>query len=1340
MTNFASTISVGVRTGDALTQLRQLQAELAKTTTAAQQLAAASVRRPSRGLGAGMDTEARNLAQALKTTAREIQQSSTSVENSYKRVTDAQKGMGRAAPNSTNAIKAHTTAMRDAHAVARGLSGSLGALWMTYGNLAPLLTAAAIGTTMRSTYQVGKDLEYRLSFIEALGNRPINPEEMMPQVLGSMKTPLEAAEALQALAQAGMNADQSLAALGATMRLSTLGELGMTEAAIAMTGTISAFQLSAEEAGRVGDVFAKAAATSNTSVAKITESMRQASTAAAQYNVSVEEVSAGLAVMAQRNIVGSMAGTSYRNMLKELYTPIARGAKAMEQLGISAYNADKSMKPLSEVLLEVRDRLVGMDEQSRNIALEAIFGERGGRAIRPILADLEAYLDKVKEMEDATGFLAEANTKLIDTVEGASNRLQSTVQQSYSKAFEGVKGNVKDLLLALDSVAASEGFVSAIQTGTNVLIAFGEATVRSGRVIMTAAAAYLAIRASIAAVTTATTLATAAKEIRTRSTERSTQAITAETAALQANTAAQSTNNATTASGALTQTARAATRAASGVGTIMGTLSRLTPVLGWVTLGYVAVNAVMDSYNKRANTASMAADNLIKRNEHHARTLKNLADEAENAYERMRQGVTSDDLLEDNLNQMTASQRQDLETVKAAVDAEKSRKQELQEQVVRLQEQRQEHQKIIETTWRNAKAREAVAIIDGQIRDLNQQIEFTKDKILTLEGKQAEAAAKSAEAEANKLRLMEAQEKIRSRNLGSRLLQPFEYADEQYRQLEAKRQAGTASERELILLAQLAKETRGGRSAQRYQSFIDSAIEASGSLTEEDDLWLRTQAELEFKGSRGLTESFSLAGSGGKGGSGSREFISNASLIKQQYDREKSMFASIRDMQIKGIRDLEAVGRYSTEEAAQKRREIWQTYVEDTAAAAAVAADKIRAVDPGSDYLKELTAQGVLRDAEHQKVLAQFEERKRIAEEAIRIEVEAEQARINLAGDLGKIREKIAQDEKKQAFERSKQYMTDAEISGIEARERAEREYNRAIAKQIELWEELVAIKQGDVAAAHSDPTGQNIQYTLTELQKAQADAGAKAYAQGVSNYMRDQTIAAGAQRAFTHYQNEALKTGDVIERAFIDTFDAMGSGLAEMVATGKADFRSLTVSVLENLSKMAMQAALNPLFGMIIKMGTSFIGGSVAPAGVTPGVDWTHSAKGNVFTAGQVQKFAKGGVFTNQIVSQPTLAPMALFGEAPGESEAIMPLTRTSSGHLGVRAIPVGAQGTGGGNVFYMTTNVHVDAEGNATSNTQADQNLLTQFGTQLNNQIKDVIRRETGQGGLIRKAIQSN
>jgi hypothetical protein len=48
-------------------------------------------------------------------------------------------------------------------------------------------------------------------------------------------------------------------------------------------------------------------------------------------------------------------------------------------------------------------------------------------------------------------------------------------------------------------------------------------------------------------------------------------------------------------------------------------------------------------------------------------------------------------------------------------------------------------------------------------------------------------------------------------------------------------------------------------------------------------------------------------------------------------------------------------------------------------------------------------------------------------------------------------------------------------------------------------------------------------------------------------------------------------------------------------------------------------------------------------------------------------RKFAKGGVFTNSIVSSPTLFDMGLMGESG--DEAIMPLTRHSNGSLGVRA-----------------------------------------------------------------------
>lgn len=69
-------------------------------------------------------------------------------------------------------------------------------------------------------------------------------------------------------------------------------------------------------------------------------------------------------------------------------------------------------------------------------------------------------------------------------------------------------------------------------------------------------------------------------------------------------------------------------------------------------------------------------------------------------------------------------------------------------------------------------------------------------------------------------------------------------------------------------------------------------------------------------------------------------------------------------------------------------------------------------------------------------------------------------------------------------------------------------------------------------------------------------------------------------------------------------------------------------------------------------------------------------SAKGNGFSSGKVIPFAKGGSFTNSVVSQPTLFPLGLMGEAG--SEAIMPLARGSDGSLGVRIVSGGGSNSG--------------------------------------------------------------
>jgi phage-related minor tail protein len=88
---------------------------------------------------------------------------------------------------------------------------------------------------------------------------------------------------------------------------------------------------------------------------------------------------------------------------------------------------------------------------------------------------------------------------------------------------------------------------------------------------------------------------------------------------------------------------------------------------------------------------------------------------------------------------------------------------------------------------------------------------------------------------------------------------------------------------------------------------------------------------------------------------------------------------------------------------------------------------------------------------------------------------------------------------------------------------------------------------------------------------------------------------------------------------------------------------------------------------------------------------------------------FANGAAFTNSVVSKPTAFGMAggqtgVMGEAG--PEAIMPLTRTAGGQLGVRAISGG--GSGGGNVYSFPVAVSVQTQGTGGSASTEDTTQL--------------------------------
>ena len=127
----------------------------------------------------------------------------------------------------------------------------------------------------------------------------------------------------------------------------------------------------------------------------------------------------------------------------------------------------------------------------------------------------------------------------------------------------------------------------------------------------------------------------------------------------------------------------------------------------------------------------------------------------------------------------------------------------------------------------------------------------------------------------------------------------------------------------------------------------------------------------------------------------------------------------------------------------------------------------------------------------------------------------------------------------------------------------------------------------------------------LSQMQKARADS--------------DNDWRGGIKSGLKSYIDSFGTMRQAMENATVQTFDKMGDALADFVATGKLDFRSLTVSILQDLSKMlikmaivnAMKSALGYADGGIVGGGSTQFdalfsgggytgyGGKYEPAGI---------------------------------------------------------------------------------------------------------------------------------------------
>ncbi|NIG13026.1 phage tail tape measure protein [Pantoea sp. Al-1710] len=202
-----------------------------------------------------------------------------------------------------------------------------------------------------------------------------------------------------------------------------------------------------------------------------------------------------------------------------------------------------------------------------------------------------------------------------------------------------------------------------------------------------------------------------------------------------------------------------------------------------------------------------------------------------------------------------------------------------------------------------------------------------------------------------------------------------------------------------------------------------------------------------------------------------------------------------------------------------------------------------------------------------------------------------------------------------------------------------------------------------------------------------------------------------GAQTGFANWVDSTKDISSTVED---DVSSAMSSALDNVNSAlegNTVSWKQWSVSVLEMIEKVAVQAAASNLFS-----GSSGLFSS-AISGISNffGASTTANAKGGVYGAGL-------SAYSNSIVSTPTMFRFASGAGLMGEDgpEAIIPLQRAADGSLGVKASGFGQNNTSptGG----VQVNITISDSGSNSTTNSAD---WRQFGNEIGRFVDERYKR---------------
>ena len=374
----------------------------------------------------------------------------------------------------TLAIKdtAYKQGLKDAEGNASSSTSKIGGAFKAVGKVAKTAmvagSAAAVAFT-KTSIDAGMNFDTAMSQVAAtmgttvdkIGNVKAKAEEMGRT---TKYTATEAAEGMNILAQAGLSADEQISGIGTVLNLASAGAMSLEESASYTAGAVKGFGDSMSNASYYADLMAKGATLANTDVRGLGEAFSGSAATAKNYGQAADSVTLSLLRLAEQNVTGSEASTALNRAMADLYTPTDDASKALNQLGVSAYEANGDAKDFNDLVDELNGSLQGMTAEQKNNALATIFTTQGLQAFNKMTASSDATVQKFwKGIQDSSGSAAQQAATQLDNLQGDITLLSSATEGLQLAFYNTFSGTIRDAVKGITSEVS--GLAEAMESG-----------------------------------------------------------------------------------------------------------------------------------------------------------------------------------------------------------------------------------------------------------------------------------------------------------------------------------------------------------------------------------------------------------------------------------------------------------------------------------------------------------------------------------------------------------------------------------------------------------------------------------------------------------------------------------------------------------------------------------------------------------------------------------------------------------------------------------------------------------------------------------------------------------